>query len=132
MKGIILAGRTQRSHWPWVGAASQQLVSVHDKPMIYYPLSTLITAGARDIMVITDSQDASAVHRILGDGSQFGVSLSYGVQPEPHGVAQALTIGAEFIGSQRVALRRRSCRMARCRAAEALRSAGACRPPLSR
>ncbi len=104
MKGIILAGRTQRSHWPWVGAAGQQLVSVHDKPMIYYPLSTLITAGARDIMVITDSQDASAVHRILGDGSQFGVSLSYGVQPEPHGVAQALTIGAEFIGSQRVAL----------------------------
>ena len=104
MRGIILAGGSGSRLYPVTMGTSKQLVPVYDKPMIYYPLSVLLLAGIRDILVITTPDEASAFERLLGDGSQFGISLSYAVQPRPDGLAQAFVIGADFLGRERAAL----------------------------
>ncbi|MDR1266357.1 MAG: glucose-1-phosphate thymidylyltransferase RfbA [Propionibacteriaceae bacterium] len=104
MRGIILAGGSGSRLHPITLGLSKQLLPVYDKPMIYYPLSTLLLAGIRDILVITTPHDAEAFHRLLGDGSQFGIALSYTVQAQPNGLAQAFVLGADFIGSERAAL----------------------------
>ncbi|WP_336638572.1 glucose-1-phosphate thymidylyltransferase RfbA [Micrococcus luteus] len=104
MKGIILAGGTGSRLHPITYGISKQLVPVYDKPMIYYPLSTLILAGISDILVITTPHDAEQFQRLLGDGSRFGVSLSYVQQPSPDGLAQAFLLGEKHIGSDHVAL----------------------------
>ena len=104
MRGIILAGGTGSRLHPITMGVSKQLVPVYDKPMIYYPLSTLILAGIRDILIITTPHDADQFQRLLGDGSQFGVNLTYVQPPSPDGLAQAFVLGAEHIGPDSVAL----------------------------
>ncbi|MCZ7422831.1 MULTISPECIES: glucose-1-phosphate thymidylyltransferase RfbA [unclassified Micromonospora] len=104
MRGILLAGGTGSRLWPITRAVSKQLMPVFDKPMIYYPLSTLVMAGMSEILVITTPEEQGQFQRLLGDGSQFGLRLEYVAQPRPEGIAQAFVLGADFIGDESVAL----------------------------
>ncbi|TDU06055.1 glucose-1-phosphate thymidylyltransferase [Streptomyces sp. 846.5] len=104
MRGILLAGGTGSRLWPLTRAVSKQLLPVFDKPMVYYPLSTLVMAGIDEILIITTPNDRDQFQRLLGDGSQWGLSLSYAIQEKPTGIAEAFVLGADFIGDDSVAL----------------------------